>query len=686
MERKTKEFSKQEEIKQKLKESEELYRIILEQSMIGIIIIQGGIVKYANEKLASIYELEPEVFYNWKPGEFLKVVHPDSREFVADQVRKKMLGSDDSVTNYIYKAITQSGKVIWLENYSNSILFQGEPAILAVQIDVTDKVQMESHLKDSEEKYRLLADNINDIIWTMDLDLKTTYVSPSVESVTGNTVQEDMTLPLDRKFTPDSIKKIAKLIREHIKPKNINNPDYNPTFTLEVDQYHKDGSIIPTEVRVNPMRGEDGKAFGLVGITRDITERKKAKKALKSETEKITALNRIITLGNESQSLQEFLEKSYDQVLELVGFDRGGIYLYDLETQHNKLVLHKNVNPKFIEAVKDVDISEGLFSKVFDKNKPFYIEDFSEFMEGSKELGVYSAAIVPLRSKEEYVGSMNVGSPKHRILSQNEFDLLVGIGKQMGIIIQKFESEVLLKKSEEKYREAYNLANFYKDLFAHDMNNILQSIVSAADYYKTFRNNPEMLAKLGDISDVIIQQAKRGASLISNVRKLSKLENSEIFLKPINLSQILNKSIEHCISGFQERSVNIQVNGLTEDLMISGDELLIDVFDNVLNNAIKYNDSEQEILVEIDISKYRENNTPYIRIEVKDHGMGVPDNLKEQLFIRSRDADISRRGMGMGLSLVKTIIDKYEGNIEIKDRIEGDYEKGSNFVMLFKEA
>ena len=643
MERKTRKISEPEEVKQKLKESEELYKIILEQSMVGIIIIQGGKVKYANDKLASIYDLEPEIFYNWQSGEFLKVVHPDSREFVAEQVRKKMLGLDDFITSYMYKAIKKSGDTIWLENYSNSIMFRGEPAILAIQIDVTDKVQMEKQLKESEEKYRLLADNINDIIWTMDLDLNTMYVSPSVESVIGNTVQEDMTLPLDKKFTPDSMIKVAKLIRDHIKPKNINNPDYNPTLTIEVDQYRKDGSIIPTEVRVNPMRGEDGVAIGLVGITRDITDRKQTESKLKESEEKYRIL--------------------FDQ--SPIGIGMGD---YD-----RIFVTNQKMNEIFgltEEEFKKVNIGDLYGDKMYQR----------EAVKELRETGRIRGFETGLKRKD---GSFFHSRFNMDILKIDEENIYITTCED--ITDRKF-AEQKLKESEEKYREAYNLANFYKDLFAHDMNNILQSIVSAADYYKIFRDKPEMLAKLGDISDVIIQQAKRGASLISNVRKLSKLENSEVILKSINLSQILNKSIEHGISGFQERRVDIQVNGLTEDIMIRGDELLIDVFDNVLNNAIKYHDPEQDVIVEIKVSNFRDDGASYIKVEVKDHGMGIPDDLKEKLFKKLRNTDISRRGMGMGLSLVKTIVDKYGGKIKVKDRVEGDYEKGSIFVLLLNEA
>ena len=643
MERNTREISEPEEAKQELKESKELYRIILEQSIVGIIIIQGGKVKYANDKLSKIYDLEPETFYNWQPGEFISVVHPDYREFVGEQVRKKILGLEDSVTNYNYKALKKSGEIIWLENYSKSIIFQGQPAILAIQIDITDKVQMEKQLKESEEKYRLLADNINDIIWTMDLDLKTTYVSPSVKSVVGNTVQEDMTLPLDKKFTPDSMIKVAKLIRDHIKPKNINNPNYNPTLTIEVDQYHKDGSIVPTEVRVNPMRDRNGIAIGLVGITRDISERKRTENKLKESEEKYRIL--------------------FDQ--SPIGIGMG---VYDAI-----FVTNQKMNELFGltgEEFKKVNIGDLYGDKKYQR----------EVVKELRETGRIRGFETGLKRKD---GSIFHSRFNMDILKIDEENIYITTCED---ITDRKIAELKLKKSEEKYREAYNLANFYKDLFAHDMNNILQSIVSSADYYKTFRDKPEMLAKLGDISDVVNQHAKRGASLISNVRKLSKLEESEVILKPIKLSQILNKSIEHSISGFQERNVNIQVNGLTEDLIINGDELTIDVFDNILNNAIKYNDNEQEVIVNIDISKVREDDKPCLKIEIKDHGMGIADKLKEKLFKKSRDTDISRRGMGMGLSLVKTIVDKYGGKIWVEDRVNGDYTKGSIFVIVLNEA
>ncbi len=251
-----------------------------------------------------------------------------------------------------------------------------------------------------------------------------------------------------------------------------------------------------------------------------------------------------------------------------------------------------------------------------------------------------------------------------------------------------FDWEVKKKliESEKKYREAYYLANFYKDLFAHDMNNILQAIISSADFYSIFRNDPEKLKKLGDIAEVARNHARRGASLVSNVMKLSKLDEKEAELRSTEIFDEFNKSVEHTVSTFQERNVKIDVNGLSKDMKVLSNELLIDIFDNLLNNAVKYNDNEKEVKVDVDISKIQEEDMLYIKFEFTDYGMGVPDERKETLFEKSYNKDISQREMGMGLSLVKKIVDKYGGKIWVEDRVKGDYTKGSNFVVKLQEA
>ncbi|MFX1345347.1 MAG: PAS domain-containing protein [Promethearchaeota archaeon] len=434
-----------------------------------------------------------------------------------------------------------------------------------------------------------------------------------------------------------------------------------------------------------PIKDLDNNIIAVVESTLDITEKKIAEQKVEERSEALSTLNKIITLGNESTNLQEFLEKSYDQVLDIVGFDRGGIYLYNPENYHNILVLHKNVHPDFIAAVEDVDVSEGLFSRVFDKNNLLYIEDFSEFMEGSKELGVYSAAIVPLRSKDKYVGSMNLGSPTYQGLSENERELLVAIGKQMGIIIQKFESEKLLKESEEKYRKAYSQTNLYRDIFAHDINNMLQNIQSSAELSSLYLNNPEKLHTLKELYNIITEQIERGKKLITNVRKITKLDESEIILEKIEASRLLGKAIEYLKHSFQARYIDIQVNNSEKKIYVMANNLLLDVFENILINAVRHN-NQPIIKINVDISKYYSNNTNFVKLEFKDNAIGISDYRKKSIFEKGKRQSLDSKGMGLGLSLVKKIIESYKGAIWVEDRVKGDYKKGSNFILLLPEA
>ncbi len=450
-------ITEKKEAEQKLRDSEEKYRDLFENSPIGILLFDenGNFMrgnstfyrifsKYAQEELAGKnFRQMISLFKN--PKEVLQIF--------AQRFRELEEGKD--LKPIELKIVRENGEERWVNWHSSRIKMKDKTIIQAILQDVTDKKNAEQELKESEEKYRLILENTNDLISIINDKFEHEYINePAYLNTLGYSEKEILGTNVWELVHPEDIEHLTKLYQI--------SPDGFQEFQEEVKQElrvrHKKGHYLWMDFVSKVFIDSQGKPK-IVAISRDITDKKLAEQKLRESEKKLkeknvvlSVLNRIITLGNESQSLQEFLEKSYDQVLDIAGFDRGGVYLYDHQTQHNILVHHKNVHPDFIAAVEDVDISEGLFARVFDKNKPFYIEDFSKFMEGSRELGVYSAAIVPLRSKDEYVGSMNVASPVHQFLSKEELELLVAIGKQMGIIIQKFESEKLLKESEGKFR------------------------------------------------------------------------------------------------------------------------------------------------------------------------------------------------------------------------------------------
>ena len=248
-------------------------------------------------------------------------------------------------------------------------------------------------------------------------------------------------------------------------------------------------------------------------------------------------------------------------------------------------------------------------------------------------------------------------------------------------IIEKRIANRKLEKSEEKYRRAYYQTNLYRDIFAHDINNILQNINSSVELSSLYLNNPEKLNTIKELYEIINEQVNRAKKLISNVRKITEIDESEIKLEKIDLNRILKNAIELLQSSYQNRIINIQSSDLTKKYYVYANNLLLDVFENILINAVRHN-NKSKIEIYIEISHERKEERDYVKIEFKDNGIGISDSRKVSIFERGNRRYQKSRGMGLGLSLVKKVIDLYQGKIWVEDRVKGDYKQGSNFVLL----
>ncbi|NHI90926.1 MAG: PAS domain S-box protein [Candidatus Lokiarchaeota archaeon] len=273
--------------------------------------------------------------------------------------------------------------------------------------------------------------------------------------------------------------------------------------------------------------------------------------------------------------------------------------------------------------------------------------------------------------------NMNVGIVSYK-------NKLTSLGTVKNITESK-KAQDKIKESEAKFKEAFNRTQFYKDVFAHDINNILQTILTSSELALINLNDPNQIGEVKNLLVMIKEQILRGSNLISNVQKLSTLEEAKIQLKIIEVFGFLKNSIRHTIEGFKEKVVITQIDSHYEKLHVLANDLLMDVFENILFNAVKYNDNETiEILIRI--FKEQKINRNYIKMEFIDNGRGIEEERREFVFLRGNYEKKSIGGMGLGLSLVKKIIESYEGQIWIEDRIKGDYKKGTKFIILIPEG
>ena len=273
----------QKEAEQKLMESEEKNRLLIDHAGEGIALIQDGVLKFVNRRFTELSMYSAEELVS-KP--FTDFVHSDDREMVAEYHAKRMRG-DAVPQNYQFRWIDKKGITRWVEVNVALLTWEGNPAALAMLNDVTERQHVEETLRASEEKYRVLTEKMNDIIWTLDLSFRTTYVSPSIEKVLGFTPEERLSQNPQMQMTPESFAQVQALLCAELERERERSHGLDPerTVKVEVEYYHKNGSTVWLENLVGGIRDANGTLVGMHGVSRDITERKKAERAL-SESER----------------------------------------------------------------------------------------------------------------------------------------------------------------------------------------------------------------------------------------------------------------------------------------------------------------------------------------------------------------------------------------------------------------
>jgi PAS domain S-box-containing protein len=130
-----------------LMESEEKFRLLSENSLLGIAILQDNQIKYANQSAAEIIGYSIDEMMDWVSIDFAKLIYKEDLAFVAEQGQKKMEGNEDVVTHYSYRLLSKSCELKWVDQYSNTILYEGRPADFVTIIDITRQKQMEEQLQ-----------------------------------------------------------------------------------------------------------------------------------------------------------------------------------------------------------------------------------------------------------------------------------------------------------------------------------------------------------------------------------------------------------------------------------------------------------------------------------------------------------------------------------------------------------
>ncbi len=279
-----------------LRESEDMYRTIFETTGTATAILDEDttilLVNAEFERLSRYCKEEIEGKKSWT--EFVK---PQDLERMKKYHYARRVDPNSVPRNYEFGFIDRQGN---LRNiYISVSMIPGTKKSVVSLLDITELKQVLEALRESENRYRLLAENVTDVIWTMDMNLRYTYVSPSVERLRGYTVQEVLSQRLEDVLTPVSYEVARKAFAEARSWFEEGRTRGSRTFDLELRC--KDGSTVWTEVKINFLHEPDGKVVGILGVTRDITERRRAEEILRESEKRLHLLSSRLLTAQEAE-------------------------------------------------------------------------------------------------------------------------------------------------------------------------------------------------------------------------------------------------------------------------------------------------------------------------------------------------------------------------------------------------
>ncbi|WP_424357619.1 PAS domain-containing sensor histidine kinase [Methanocella sp. MCL-LM] len=235
------------------------------------------------------------------------------------------------------------------------------------------------------------------------------------------------------------------------------------------------------------------------------------------------------------------------------------------------------------------------------------------------------------------------------------------------------------KENEEALKKEKAQSDMYLDLMAHDINNLNQVAigfleVAISELPEQMPDKDQILGRLNKS----LGSLYRCTDLINNVKTLRRLKTEQRRLEDVDLGEIIAEAIRDYPQDPGKRtSVNY---ARPQGCIVRANPLLKEVFTNLIGNSVKH--SRGPVTVWISVDSAWEHGRKYYEAAVADDGPGIPDDQKKELFQRFKSEYQKTSGHGMGLYLVRTIVEDFGGMVRVQDRVSGDYSHGVKFVVL----
>ena len=658
----------------KLKESEEKYRLLYESNQMPIAIFDVETLNFlsANEIFVNKYGYTKE--------ELLKMsildIRPDSEVDIVKQSVKIIDKGLVNVGEYLHQK--KNGEIIQVEIIRYDLVFEGKNAKLVFANDITNRKLAEKELRESEVQYRNLADSGSALIWTSGADRLCNYFNGPWLKFTGRTLAQEMGNGWTEGIHPDDFDKFLETY--------ISAFDKQESFEMEYRLRHASGEYRWIMDMGTPNFDSKGEFVGYIGHCFDISERK-----LFENTQTFLLGCGLPGSGEDFfESLASYLAKSLN--MEYVCIDRleGDGLTAQTVAIYNEGRFESNV----MYALKDTPCGE-----VVDKSVCCY-------RNGVRHLFPNDLALQDLNA-ESYVGTTLIDSKGqaigliaiigHQPLNSEgrAESLLKLVASRAAGELERREAENALKemlkqliKAKDKAEESDRLKSAFLANMSHEIRTPMNGILGFSELLK----DPDLTGgQQLEYIRIIENSGKRMLNIINDIVDISKIEAG--LMKIDSKESDINEQIEYIYTFFKPE---VEAKGMKlffknplsakESIINTDREKLYAILTNLVKNAIKYSTKGSiELGYQLKIEKESDNTDKkgniVLEFYVKDTGIGIPKERQEAIFERFIQADIADKmayqGAGLGLSISKAYVEMLGGKIWV----ESEEGKGSCFYF-----
>ncbi|MBN1381184.1 MAG: PAS domain S-box protein [Deltaproteobacteria bacterium] len=499
--------------------------------------------------------------------------------------------------------------------------------------EIEERARTDEALRQNEKMLRMISDNSRDVIWMTDMNIHFTFCSPAVEQVLGYTAEEYIKGKLQDYVTSASMEFILKTFAEEISIEESTNKDFQRKRTIEIEMIRKDGQIIWIEVNMTFMRDTDGKPIGILGFSRDITEQKRDKDALKESEEKYRLL-----------------------------FENINDVVYSLDNNFNVVSVSPSVE-KHLGYHPDELIGMNIEQQAIFPQEMFEksLKRVERYLRGeSLPPEEYKVVAKDGTIKDAEIG----GSP---IIREGKIIGFMSVGRD---ITAHKEAEAERARLEQKLNQVQKLEAIgtLAGGIAHDFNNLLMSIQGFASLMlmEIDPGHPHY-EKLKNIES----QIHNGADLTRQLLGFARGGRYEV--RTVDLNEIIKKTSH--MFGRTKKEISIHFNKHDDQLWpVEVDQGQIEqVLLNLYVNAWQAMPAGGDLFLETrnvrldEVYTRGHDITPgnYVKFSITDTGTGMDDKTKSRIFEPFFTTKEMGRGTGLGLAMVYGIIKGHKGAINV---------------------